>query len=109
MVDKMVLGDRFRVDIDAKNLHGQSRKDIAYEYFARRYDGERRVAQSMVWFLLAVLSGVAGILMGSIFGLLALGIMVITIIIGVSDHRKSIEFAFDGIDWGTKNMVRIDK
>jgi len=105
----MVLGERFKVEIDAKNLHGRSRKDIAYEYFARRYDGEARIARSMVWFLMAAISGIAGILMGSIFGLLTLGIMVITIIIGLSDHRKAVEFAFEGIDWGTKNMVRIDK
>ena len=109
MVNKMVLGDRFRVEIDGKNLHGQSRKEIAYEYFARRYDGEKKVAESMVWFLFAALAGIAAILMGSIFGLLALAIMVIAIIVGVSEHRGAVEFAFEGVDWGTKNMVRIDK
>ena len=35
--------------------------------------------------------------------------MVASIVIGVSDFKIAVEYNFEGIDWGTKNMVRIDK
>ena len=109
MADKMVMGEKFKVEVNANNLHSQDRKSIAYEYFSRRYAGQKRMLQSIIWFAIAAIAGLMGIISHSIISWIAVVIMVAAIFVGVNDFKIAVEFNFEGIDWGTKNMVRIDK
>ena len=108
MVDKMVLGNKFRLDIDSKDLHQQDRKSIAYQYFQQRSTARTRMMQSVVWFAISFLAGLIGILSHGLLGMLTIPVMAATMIIGIMDLKSSAESNSEDIDWGTKNMVRID-
>ena len=110
MPSRMIMGEKFKIEVDSSKLHQQARKDIAYEYFSKRYDGQKRMMEvAGFWFGISIISGAVGFFDHSFLGLIAFLLMIISTIMGVFDFKDAVEYNFDSIDWGSKNMVRIDK
>jgi hypothetical protein len=107
MVDssKMVYGDQFQIRLDPGKLEAKTRKQWSQLYFEKEAEKARMFFSSSALALASGLSFVAGVQYSGMF--LPLGI-----VLGGLALRSFYKFGYDkGIldDWGTKNMVRVDK
>ncbi len=101
----MVYGDQFQIRLDPGKLEAKSRKQWAHLYLEREAEKARMFVSSSALALASGLSFIAGVQFDNFF-------LPIGFVLGGFALRAFYKFGYDkGIldDWGTKNMVRVDK
>ena len=107
MVDssKLVYGDQFQIRLDPAKLEVKTRKQWGHIYIEKEAEKARMFIFSSSLALASGLSFVAGTQYSGLF--LPMGL-----VLGGLALRSFYKFGYDkGIldDWGTKNMIRVDK
>ncbi len=102
---KMVYGDQFQIRLDPANLEARTRKQWGQLYIEKEAEKARMFVSSSALALASAAAFIAGVQFDNFF-------LPIGFVLGGFALRAFYKFGYDkGIldDWGTKNMVRVDK